>query len=136
MKTQKYKELIKFIQDNEIMICSDIIKTTSSKAYFEQFSANGLIPGEVVTNTFINVLKLSLQLGDTEELKKQYVWTVRMLGSRGMEKSAFIQSFCAYMSSTQEAIEKHICDKEYMALNKEFFTALIEEFVFTANSHE
>ncbi|MCX7842273.1 MAG: hypothetical protein N2489_04270 [Clostridia bacterium] len=129
MDISSYEKLLEIICANETDIISGIISLSKDRSYFKQYAGVGLAPESTVSEIFVKLLMLSLRIGDTENLKEQYAWALKMLGSRGLTKEGFIVSYSEYMDIACKAIESHTTDEELKIKCRELFDAIKEEFV-------
>lgn len=123
MNTGKYTALIPVLEKYREIWKHAIIEVTKEISFFSGFASPGIQPTEVVTETFLPLLELSVKSGNMESLTQQYVWTAGLLEARGMPKVDFIAGFTAYLDQVKAAAKAVPFSPE----EKELLRQLIDE---------
>lgn len=136
MDIKRYAGLHPFFKTHQHVIEFKLIYRLRKKQHFANYSDLGTNPEEIVIETWIHLMDLSLQLGHTLLMVEQYRWTTRLLESRGMSREVIMGSFVEVILSTKEIILRMIQDERQIAAWTHLFHAIRDEIVTTLKEFE
>jgi hypothetical protein len=131
MEIKRYAGLHPFFKAHRNVIQFKLIYKLKKKSYFASIMQPGSFPEVIVGEMWINLVDLSLQLGNTSMLIDHYRWTAHMLESRGVLREELQEGFSDVILTTKDIIIKMIQDEKQIAAWTYLFHALRDEFVMT-----
>lgn len=131
MEIKRYAVLHPFFKAHRNVIQFKLIYKLKKKPYFVNHLQPGAFPEMIVGEMWVNLIDLSLQLGNTGMLIDHYRWITRFLESRGVPREDLVSGFSDMILTTGEVIVKMIHDEKQIAAWTHFFHAIRDEFVMT-----